>query len=69
MAAPSTETLFTNVRILDGTGQMLPRNPLRDVRVRQGLNYCVDRDGLVQLLNGTAEPSVGWLKPSAGRNK
>ena len=40
------------------------RTPFRDVRVRQGLNYCVDRDGLVQLLNGTAEPSVGWLKPS-----
>jgi len=38
-------------------------SPLRDVRVRQGLNYCVDRDGLVTLLNGTAEPSVGWLKP------
>ena len=39
-------------------------SPLRDVRVRQGLNYCVDRDGLVSLLNGTAEPAVGWLKPS-----
>ncbi len=39
-------------------------SPLKDVRVRQGLNYCVDRDGLVALLNGTAEPSVGWLKPS-----
>ena len=38
--------------------------PLKDVRVRQGLNYCVDRDGLVSLLNGTAEPAVGWLKPS-----
>jgi peptide/nickel transport system substrate-binding protein len=38
--------------------------PFRDVRVRQALNYCVDRDSLVQLLNGTAEPSVGWLKPS-----
>jgi ABC-type transport system substrate-binding protein len=37
--------------------------PFKDVRVRQGLNYCVDRAGLVQLLNGTAEPSVGWLKP------
>lgn len=33
----------------------------RDVRVRQGLNYCVDRDGLVALLNGTAEPSIGWF--------
>jgi peptide/nickel transport system substrate-binding protein len=38
--------------------------PLADERVRQALNYCVDRDGLVQLLNGTAEPSVGWLKPN-----
>ncbi len=37
--------------------------PFRDVRVRQALNYCVDRGGLVTLLNGTAEPSVGWLKP------
>jgi ABC-type transport system substrate-binding protein len=38
-------------------------SPLKDVRVRQGLNYCIDRAGLVSLLNGTAEPSVGWLKP------
>src|SRR5437868_1593950 len=34
------------------------------VRVRQALNYCIDREGLVSLLNGTAEPSVGWLKTS-----
>src|SRR6202008_262627 len=34
------------------------------VRVRQGLNYCVDRAGLGSLLNNTAEPSVGWLKPT-----
>lgn len=39
-------------------------SPLKDVKVRQALNYCVDRAGLVTLLNGTAEPSVGWLKPS-----
>ena len=37
-------------------------SPFKDVRVRQALNYCIDRDGLVALLNGTAEPSVGWLK-------
>ncbi|MGF3023406.1 ABC transporter substrate-binding protein [Methylobacterium aquaticum] len=37
-------------------------SPLKDVRVRQALNYCIDRDGLVTFLNGTAEPSVGWLK-------
>ena len=39
-------------------------SPLKDVKVRQALNYCVDRDGLVALLNGTAEPSAGWLKKS-----
>ena len=39
-------------------------SPFRDVRVRQALNYCIDRSGLVALLNGTAEPSVGWLKPN-----
>src|ERR1700733_13611045 len=39
-------------------------SPFKDVKVRQALNYCIDRDGLVSLLNGTAEPSVGWLKAS-----
>jgi peptide/nickel transport system substrate-binding protein len=38
-------------------------SPLKDVRVRQALNYCVDRNAIVGLLNGTAEPSVGLLKP------
>ena len=37
-------------------------SPFKDVRVRQALNYCVDRAGIVTLLNGTAEPSSGWLK-------
>jgi ABC-type transport system substrate-binding protein len=39
-------------------------SPFKDVKVRQALNYCIDRDGLVSLLNGTAEPSAGWLKAS-----
>ncbi|WP_133774687.1 ABC transporter substrate-binding protein [Enterovirga rhinocerotis] len=39
-------------------------SPLKDVKVRQALNYCVDRAGLVEMLNGVAEPSVGWLKAS-----
>ncbi|MGE7415986.1 ABC transporter substrate-binding protein [Methylobacterium tarhaniae] len=37
-------------------------SPLKDVRVRQALNYCIDREGLVTFLNGTAEPAIGWLK-------
>jgi len=39
------------------------RSPFKDVRVRQALNYCIDRSGLVELLDGTAEPSAGYLKP------
>jgi ABC-type transport system substrate-binding protein len=39
-------------------------SPFKDAKVRQALNYCIDREGLVSLLNGTAEPSVGWLKAS-----
>jgi peptide/nickel transport system substrate-binding protein len=38
--------------------------PFKDVKVRQALNYCIDREALVSLLNGIAEPSVGWLKAS-----
>ncbi len=37
-------------------------SPFADVRVRQALNYCVDRAGLVELLGGTGEPAAGWLK-------
>jgi ABC-type transport system substrate-binding protein len=37
-------------------------SPVADMRVRQGLNYCFDRDAMVQLLAGTAEPSVGFFK-------
>ncbi|MEI6204862.1 MAG: ABC transporter substrate-binding protein, partial [Enhydrobacter sp.] len=39
-------------------------SPLKDVKVRQALNYCVDRKAIVGMLNDTAEPSVGWLKPN-----
>ena len=39
-------------------------SPFKDVRVRQALNYCIDRSALVSMLNGTAEPAVGWLKPN-----
>ena len=39
-------------------------SPFADVRVRQALNYCIDRSAIVTMLNGTAEPSVGWLKPT-----
>jgi peptide/nickel transport system substrate-binding protein len=31
--------------------------------VRRAINYCIDREGLVTLLNGMAEPAVGIFKP------
>ena len=37
-------------------------SPFRDKRVRVAANYCIDREGMVQLLNGTAEPAVGYFK-------
>ena len=37
----------------------LEGSPFADVRVRQAMNYAVDRDGLVALLNGSAKPAAG----------
>ena len=37
-------------------------SPFRDMRVRHAINYCVNRDGLVTLLNGLAEPAYGLFK-------
>lgn len=36
-----------------------PPSPFADKRVRQALNYGIDRAGLVKLLNGTATPASG----------
>ena len=43
--------------------------PFNDTRVRQAINYCVDREAVVKLVGGTAEPSVGYFStkhPSFG---
>jgi ABC-type transport system substrate-binding protein len=38
-------------------------SPFRDVRVRQAINYAIDREGLCKLLNGIARPAVGLYPP------
>ena len=49
--------------------KVTPDSPFADKRVRQAINFAVDREALVKLLNGTAEPATGfWPKdtPFAG---
>ena len=41
----------------------LDSSPFKDVRVRQAINYAVDRDGMCKLLNGTAKPAIGLYPP------
>ncbi len=37
----------------------LPGSPLDDIRVRKALNLAIDRDGMVELLSGLAQPATG----------
>lgn len=45
------------------TLSMLDDSPWKDVRVRKAVNLAINRDGLVQLLGGMAEPSYGQVNP------
>jgi ABC-type transport system substrate-binding protein len=36
-----------------------PGSPFADVRVRQAMNYALDRDGLCKIINGTGAPAIG----------
>ncbi len=38
-------------------------SPFHDVRVRQAINYSLDRDGICKLINDTAKPAVGLYPP------
>jgi peptide/nickel transport system substrate-binding protein len=48
--------------IFANDGSRLPKNPLRDLRVRRALSIAVNRDAIVrQLMNGQAAPSGQFL--------
>ncbi len=41
----------------------LDGSPFHDVRVRQAINYALDREGLCKLINDTGKPAVGLYTP------
>jgi ABC-type transport system substrate-binding protein len=41
----------------------LEGSPFADVRVRQAMNYAIDREGLCKMLNGSAKPAAGLYPP------
>ncbi|MFL9825558.1 ABC transporter substrate-binding protein [Rhodoplanes sp. SY1] len=43
----------------------LPGSPWTDVRLRRALNLAIDRDAMLELLNGLAKPAVGQVDPSS----
>lgn len=47
--------------------KIAPTSPFRDVRVRQAFNYAMDREGVVKILNGAAQPAKGYWKPADAR--
>jgi peptide/nickel transport system substrate-binding protein len=42
-----------------------PESPFSDVRVRKAANLAIDRDAIVQLLNGSATPAKGFAPPTS----
>jgi peptide/nickel transport system substrate-binding protein len=42
-----------------------PGSPWNDIRLRKALNLAIDREGIVQLLNGLARPAKGQVDPSS----
>ena len=46
----------------DNDGRPLPRNPMRDLRVRLALSIAINRQGLVdQVMQGAATPTGQWM--------
>jgi oligopeptide transport system substrate-binding protein len=62
--APQLNTEFIGI-LVDSTLPVLKAHPLRDRRVREALNYAIDRQALVDyLLNGNGYPATSGLVPA-----
>lgn len=44
---------------------LLEGSPWRDLRLRQAMNLAINRDEVVQLMNGLAKPALGMVDPSS----
>jgi peptide/nickel transport system substrate-binding protein len=44
---------------------VLPGSPWTDIRLRKALNLAIDRQGVVDLMNGLAKPAKGQVDPSS----
>lgn len=52
--------------VADARGNPLPRNPFRDIRVRQALSLALQRAALAErVMLGTATPTGQWMPPGA----
>ena len=52
--------------VTDNAGAPLPRNPFRDLRVRQALSLAINREALCRgVMEGTATPTGQWLPPGS----
>lgn len=61
--APQLNTEFIGI-LVDDSLAAAHNSPMRDVRVRQALNYAIDRDKLVDyLLNGNGYPATSGIMP------
>lgn len=62
--SPQLNTEYLGIQI-DTTLEIMANHPLRDVRVRQALNYAIDRERLVKyLLNGMGYPGNSGFIPN-----
>jgi peptide/nickel transport system substrate-binding protein len=65
-AAPDFSRTGPSPFVTDAAGVPLPRNPLRDRRVREALSLAINRPALAErVMHGAAAPTGQWMPPGA----